>query len=103
LIDSAFTRNENPQEFDSDLERLLAHVVQHFADEEVILARYHYNDLEAHAHDHKILIEHAQKLRDSVLAGSVTIGELVSFLAEEVVAQHLLKTDHKFFSLFQNG
>ncbi|MFZ2161206.1 MAG: PAS domain S-box protein [Sideroxyarcus sp.] len=100
LIDSAFARNENPQGLESDLEKLLAHVVQHFADEEAILARYHYNDLEAHAHDHKVLIEHAQKLRDSVLAGNVTIGELVSFLAEEVVAQHLLRTDRKFFPLF---
>ncbi|MBU1425780.1 MAG: diguanylate cyclase [Gammaproteobacteria bacterium] len=103
LIDSAFTRNENPREFDADLERLLAHVVQHFADEEAILARHHYNDLEAHAHDHKVLIEHAQKLRDSALAGGVTIGELVSFLAEEVVAQHMLKTDHKYFPLFKRG
>jgi diguanylate cyclase (GGDEF)-like protein/hemerythrin-like metal-binding protein/PAS domain S-box-containing protein len=100
LIDSAFTRNENPQQLDSDLEKLLAHVVQHFADEEAILARYHYNDLDVHAHDHKVLIEHALKLRDSALAGGVTIGELVNFLAEEVVAQHLLKTDHKFFPLF---
>jgi diguanylate cyclase (GGDEF)-like protein/hemerythrin-like metal-binding protein/PAS domain S-box-containing protein len=103
LIDSAFTRNENPQQFDSDLEKLLAHVVQHFADEEAILARHHYSDLEVHAHDHKVLIEHALKLRDSALAGGVTIGELVNFLAEEVVAQHLLKTDRKFFTLFNKG
>jgi diguanylate cyclase (GGDEF)-like protein/hemerythrin-like metal-binding protein/PAS domain S-box-containing protein len=103
LIDSAFTRNENPQGLESDLERLLAHVVKHFADEEAILAQYHYNDLDAHAHDHKVLIEHAQKLRDTVLAGNATIGELVSFLADEVVAQHLLRTDRKFFPLFNKG
>jgi diguanylate cyclase (GGDEF)-like protein/hemerythrin-like metal-binding protein/PAS domain S-box-containing protein len=103
LIDSAFTRNENPQKFDSDLERLLAHVVRHFADEETILARHHYNDLDAHAHDHKVLIEHALKLRDSALAGGVTIGELVSFLADEVIAQHMLKIDRKFFPLFNKG
>jgi diguanylate cyclase (GGDEF)-like protein/hemerythrin-like metal-binding protein/PAS domain S-box-containing protein len=103
LIDSAFIRNENPQQFYSDLEKLLAHVVQHFADEEVILARHRYNELDAHAQDHKMLIEHALKLRDSALAGGVTTGELVVFLAEEVVAQHLLKTDHKFFPLFTKG
>jgi diguanylate cyclase (GGDEF)-like protein/hemerythrin-like metal-binding protein/PAS domain S-box-containing protein len=100
LIDSAFSRNENPQEFNSDLEKLLAHVAQHFADEEAILARYNYSDLDVHAHDHKVLIEHAQKLRDSALAGGVTINDLVSFLAYEVVAQHMLKTDRNFFSLF---
>jgi diguanylate cyclase (GGDEF)-like protein/hemerythrin-like metal-binding protein/PAS domain S-box-containing protein len=102
LIDSAFTRNENPQEFDSDLARLLAHVARHFADEETILARYQYNDLDAHAHVHKVLIERAQKLRDSALAGGDTIKELVNFLAYEVVAQHMLKTDRKFFPLFNN-
>jgi diguanylate cyclase (GGDEF)-like protein/hemerythrin-like metal-binding protein len=100
LIDSTFSRNVNPQEFDLGLERLLAHVVQHFANEEAILARYHYNELDVHAHDHKVLIEHAHKLRDSALAGNITIGELVNFLAGEVVAQHMLKTDRKFFSLF---
>jgi diguanylate cyclase (GGDEF)-like protein/PAS domain S-box-containing protein/hemerythrin-like metal-binding protein len=100
LIDSAFSRNENPQQFDSALDILLAHVVKHFADEEVILAQHHYNDLDVHAHDHKALIENALKLRDSALAVGVTIGGLVNFLAEEVVAQHLLKTDRKFFPLF---
>jgi diguanylate cyclase (GGDEF)-like protein/hemerythrin-like metal-binding protein len=100
LIDSAFTRNENPQQFDSDLDKLLTHVVRHFADEEIILARHHYNDLDVHAHDHKVLIEHALKLRDSAQAVGVTFGGLVNFLAEDVVAQHLLKTDRKFFPLF---
>jgi hypothetical protein len=37
------------------------------------------------------------------LAGGVTIGELVSFLADEVIAQHMLKTDRKFFPLFNKG
>ena len=100
LIDSAFTRKENPKEFDSDLEKLLTHVAQHFADEETILAQHNYSDLDLHAHDHRVLIEHAQKLRDSALAGGVTINEFVSFLAYEVVAQHMLKTDRNFFSLF---
>ncbi len=100
LIDSALTRNENPEKFDVDLGRLLVYVVQHFISEEAILARHHYDDLKSHAHDHKKLIEHAQKLRDSALTGDITIGELVSFLVEEVVAQHMLKTDHKFFPHF---
>ncbi len=103
LIDSAFTRKEKPKVFESDLERLLAHVSQHFADEEAILARNYYHDLGAHAHSHKMLLEHAQKLRKSALAGGVTIGELVNFLAEEVVAQHMLKTDRKFFPLFSKS
>jgi diguanylate cyclase (GGDEF)-like protein/hemerythrin-like metal-binding protein/PAS domain S-box-containing protein len=101
LIESAFARNENPQGFASAIEKLLAHVVQHFADEEAILARYHYADLDVHARAHKVLIEHALQLRDKAAAGGVTIGELVNFLADEVVAEHMLKIDREFYPLFK--
>lgn len=102
LIESAFARGENPKIFDSTLEKLLAHVVQHFADEEAILARHHYAELDAQIRAHRVLIEHALRLRDAATAGGVTIGELVDFLADEVVAQHMLKTDREFYPLFKN-
>jgi diguanylate cyclase (GGDEF)-like protein/hemerythrin-like metal-binding protein len=102
LIESAFTRSESPQQFDFALEKLLAHVVKHFADEEAILARHHYPDLDAHIHAHKVLIDHALQLHDAAAAGDVTIGELVNFLADEVVAQHMLKMDREFYPLFKN-
>ena len=35
-----------------------------------------------------------------VYNGQGTIGELVDFLAVELVARHMLKTDRKFFPLF---
>jgi hypothetical protein len=47
-----------------------------------------------------VLIEHALQLRDSAAAGNVTIGELVSFLADEIVAQHMLKMDREYYPLF---
>ncbi len=100
LINSSFSRNENAQRFESDLDKFMAHVIKHFADEEVILARHHYSDLDDHAKAHKELIEHALHLRDSVLTGGVTTGELVTFLAEDVVAQHMLKKDRLFYPLF---
>lgn len=103
LIESAFTRDENPQEFDMAMKNLLEHVVQHFADEEAVLARYQYSDLENHAHAHKILIEHALQLRDKAVTSSLSIGELLNFLAVEVVSQHMLKEDRKFYPLFQNA
>jgi diguanylate cyclase (GGDEF)-like protein/hemerythrin-like metal-binding protein len=103
LIESAFTRCENPQRFDAALEKLLAHVVQHFADEEAILARHHYAGLDIQVRAHRALIEHALRLRAAVAAGGVTIGELVDFLADEVVAQHMLKTDREFYPLFEKA
>jgi diguanylate cyclase (GGDEF)-like protein/hemerythrin-like metal-binding protein/PAS domain S-box-containing protein len=100
LIESAFTRKENPQKFEAALEILIAHIAQHFADEESILARHSYIDLEAHLHAHRMLLDHARHLRAQAAAGEITIGELVNFLADEVVAQHLLKTDRQFYPLF---
>jgi diguanylate cyclase (GGDEF)-like protein/hemerythrin-like metal-binding protein len=100
LIDAAFKRNSNPQEFDEALNKLLAHVAHHFADEEAILAKHHYAELEVHAQAHKRLVERALQLRDAAAAGGVTIGELVDFLADEVVARHMLKTDREFYPLF---
>lgn len=100
LIDAAFKRNSNPQEFDASLKTLIAHVGQHFADEEAILAQHHYAGLELHAQAHKRLVERALQLRDAAAAGGVTIGELVDFLADEVVARHMLHTDREFYPLF---
>lgn len=100
LIESAFKQSENPQAFSDALAKLLAHVSKHFADEEAILAEYHYVDLAVHAQAHKRLLERALLLRDRALSGGVTMGELVDFLADEVVVRHLLKTDHEFYPLF---
>lgn len=103
LINAAFRREANPHEFDEALKQLLAHVVQHFADEEAILARHHYAALEVQVQAHKRLIEHALRLRDQAAGGGVTVGELVDFLADEVVARHMLKTDREFYPLFQTA
>jgi diguanylate cyclase (GGDEF)-like protein/hemerythrin-like metal-binding protein len=101
LIEFMFTRKESTPRFTAALENLLAHVRHHFADEEAILARHQYVNLEKHALDHKKILEHALQLREAALSGRVSIGELVSFLADEVVAQHMLKTDREFYPLFK--
>ncbi len=100
LINAAFQRKSNPAEFDDALQKLLAHVAQHFSNEETILAQHHYPELEMHAQSHKRLIERALQLRDAAATGGVTIGELVDFLADEVVARHMLKADREFHPLF---
>lgn len=102
LMNAAFARGENPQVFQQALDTLLEHVVKHFADEEAILKKHHYPDLEIHARAHKRLVERALQLRDEAAVGGVTVGELVDFLGDEVVARHMLKTDREFYPLFEN-
>jgi diguanylate cyclase (GGDEF)-like protein/hemerythrin-like metal-binding protein len=97
LIESAFAREEFPHQFEADLEQLLAHIVQHFANEEMVLALHHYEDLEAHKSAHRQLIKNALQLRDMVYKGGVTTGELLIFLVDEVVSHHMLKKDREFY------
>jgi diguanylate cyclase (GGDEF)-like protein/hemerythrin-like metal-binding protein len=104
LIDAAFTRGANPQAFDFALDKLLVHIARHFAHEEAILARHKYAQLDAHALAHKKLLDRARQLRTAAAAGGgVTIGELVDFLADEVVARHMLKADREFYPLFKKA
>lgn len=100
LINTTFNRVEDPNAFEQAMNELLTHVVKHFADEEAVLAEYHYADLAIHARAHKRLVERALQLRDATLHGGVSIGELVDFLADEVVSRHMLKMDRLFYPLF---
>lgn len=103
LFESTFARNENPAKFDLLLKDLLEHIEQHFADEEAILARHHYADLDVQVRAHRILIEHALRLQAAAAEGNIRIGDLVNFLADEVVAKHILKVDREFYPLFKKA
>ena len=101
LLDAAFKSKSSPQSFMTALEKLLAHIAQHFADEEALLAQHNYKDLESHKRAHAALLRRAGELKASVAAGKSTFGDLVEFLANTVVARHLFKEDRKYFCLFE--
>ncbi len=84
-------------------DRLLCHVATHFADEESILEAHGYARLDAHRRVHATLLERARALRAALDSGDANFGGVVEFLAAEVVARHLLKTDREFFPLFASG
>jgi diguanylate cyclase (GGDEF)-like protein/hemerythrin-like metal-binding protein len=101
LLEASFKSESSPQAFNAALERVLAHIAQHFADEEMLLARYGYKELDAHRRAHARLLARAAEIKASAAAGKTTLGDLVEFLANNVVAQHLFKEDRKFFPLFK--
>jgi hemerythrin len=101
LIDASFTSKSSPEEFGWAFDHFLTHVARHFADEEVLLAHHDYNGLDAHRRAHAELLAQAGELRASAAAGKATLGDLVEFLADKVIAQHLLTADRKFFPLFK--
>ena len=95
-----FAQDEKPEEFSLALENLLTAMLQHFADEEAILAKLNYDGLQAHVDAHAQLVERAFALRDSAIVGKVPMGEVVDFLVNEMVARHFLKMDRQFHHLF---
>jgi diguanylate cyclase (GGDEF)-like protein/hemerythrin-like metal-binding protein/PAS domain S-box-containing protein len=86
--------------FNAALDALLSHVIVHFAHEEAILRRLGYADVDHHAELHRHLIERALALSDQAEGQGIAFGELVEFLAKDVVARHLLHADRAFFGLF---
>jgi hemerythrin-like metal-binding protein len=76
-------------------------VAQHFADEEALLAQHGDKHLASHKQDHARLLERAQELKSSAQAGTATLGDIVNFLAGDVVARHIFVVDRDFYALFK--
>lgn len=103
MLDAAFQAESEPEAFRLLLDRLVRDIQKHFLDEERILAESGYADLEAHKTMHHALSKHAEKLQSDVKKGRVTLGSLVDFMANSVIARHIFKEDHKYFHLFEKG
>lgn len=104
LLDAAFTAETTPDSFAQTLDNLIAHIAMHFRDEELILQERGYSELAAHKRIHAALLRRAEELRTDVIGGKITLGGMVDFIANTVIAQHIFKEDQKYFSLFcRNG
>jgi len=82
------------------LDALIAHVRDHFADEESILERCGYRDLTQHRRAHDGLLRRAAHLREEWALGRAPLWAVVEFVAQDVVVRHLLAVDRAFFPLF---
>lgn len=101
LIDASLRSAEDAQAFLAAFDTLMAHVQRHFAHEEAILDRLHYGDLEPHRRAHQGLLRRAAWLRARATTGEARLGTVVEFLAQDVVARHMMTLDRAFFPLFE--
>jgi diguanylate cyclase (GGDEF)-like protein/hemerythrin-like metal-binding protein len=99
LIDAAAVKPRSPVATKEAFTRLAAHIQDHFRDEEALLARIGYPKLEAHSRAHSRILTKALELELAAEAGEVQFGEVVDFLANEVVSRHLFAADRDFFPL----
>lgn len=79
------------------LDAILATVVQHFKDEEALIRQTAFPYLDHHVRCHADLVAKAVALSDRYDRDELPLGDLFSFLAYEVIAQHLFHEDRKFF------
>ena len=82
-------------------QELLAAVVQHFQDEEQILKALNFPDLKEHKDIHAAILARAVELEQAFRSGTLSVGDLFQFLALDVVAGHMLKTDREYFHLLR--
>ena len=85
------------------LDELIDSVMAHFRNEEFILLRYGYAELESHGQKHQHLIERALELRSMAVSGELALADVVSFIARDVVAEHMLVDDHDYFPLLRKA
>ena len=86
-----------------ELDSLIDEIAAHFSYEESVLHRYHYPHVEAHASKHQALLKQALTLRNQTASGELLPGELLAYVARDMVADHLLYEDRKFFPFLKEA
>ena len=101
LAGAALRPQSSFQPVSAILERLFQHIPNHFACEEQILYEADYPHLKAHQTIHAKLARKAITFRDGFMQGEIKAGAFLSFLMDEVIVEHMLKEDAKFFPYLQ--
>ncbi len=99
---TSITSGRYPEEAKLQMQLLIAHVAQHFHDEEAILARTGYPELALHAKEHNRLIAKAKVLQKDMGGVSTDLPTLLTFLALDLVKGHLMAWDRRFFKHLAN-
>ena len=103
LIEAVSRLPADPRAVRLSLDALVEHVRRHFADEEAILAAHQYAELELHQRAHAGLLRRAGYLSEQAQDGTVSLGAVVDFLAQDVVGRHILTMDRAFHPLFRKA
>ena len=99
---SAVTAGLPRLECKSLLSRMQEALAAHFEFEEALIRSTPYAQVEHHIQCHKGLAAKAQELSDRFDRNELAVGELFSFLANKVVAQHIFSEDRKFYPYLQH-
>ncbi len=80
------------------IEKLLDYTHYHFDEEEKIMAKMGYPDLEAHRKLHRQLIEQMQGFYSEAQEGmAIFVATKIANIGLEWLKQHILSVDHKYY------
>jgi hemerythrin-like metal-binding protein len=91
-VDTLLAKRSKAQE-ERLLEKLQTHMAQHFATEESVFASKPDPDFELHKEQHLALLEQAANLRERYHNDQVAPRELVNFMVDTVILNHIVKED----------
>ncbi|MBN2222482.1 MAG: diguanylate cyclase [Vallitaleaceae bacterium] len=100
FIHQVFT-SKNNEDFMHMFEQVISHAKEHFAYEEGVLQRVHYKEYEEHKQIHERLIKKAEKLKRECEEDYDHRIALVEYVVQDVIYQHLLQVDTRFFSAIE--
>ncbi|MGZ4999806.1 MAG: diguanylate cyclase, partial [Methylomonas sp.] len=85
------------------VENLFQELFKHFRDEEALFIERGFPGAEKHAIIHRQLEDKATELMHRFSTDNYALGELLHYLAQELIAGHMLKEDREFFPSLKAG
>lgn len=79
------------------LDVLINNICEHFNNEEKFLIDIGFSDYENHVASHKKLIEKSLKLKEDYKNKKINTSTFFSFIVDDVIVDHTLKEDGRFF------
>ncbi|WP_447824558.1 diguanylate cyclase domain-containing protein [Aeromonas salmonicida] len=101
LLNGVLTMEEDTDQFHQNFEALLALAASHFNNEEAILAKLEYAELDTHRQEHQKLLHRADSLYQAARTGELTSLTLLEFVLQDLVLGHMVKQDRRYFPLLQ--
>ncbi len=97
LFGLATLPNTDLERYHAECEKFIGLVRAHFEHEELVLVERGYPRLAEHQKLHRALLGKAEQLSRDAKESVITIGQLTGFVAEELIAAHLVNADRDYF------
>lgn len=81
------------------MDKLIDETANHFKSEEMLLESWDYLELDKHKQIHQALLDDARSLRDEVEEGTMTYASVLHFFVNDLIIQHIIQEDKRYFFL----